>query len=259
MSVPPVVPPQSPDALASDADYRASHARKGRDYDTTLAESPFDAYMARWEAHWLATMVRQLHPDGVPRYLDFACGTGRILSVVAPLAREAIGVDVSASMLDVARAKVPVARLVHADITREGVDLGTFDVATAFRFFGNAQDELRKAVLRALALRIRDGGHLIINSHRNPRSLAAMLDHATGGHQGMDLHYAKLRRMLAAHGFVVVGARPIGAWLWRSRLLATVRDDARAARLERRFGAAALVAVAPDAVIVARRDGRPAG
>jgi len=148
---------------------------------------------------------------------------------------------------------------VHADLTREGVDVGTFDVVTAFRFFGNAQDELRNAVLRALAQRIRDGGHLIINSHRNPRSLAALLDRATGGKQGMDLHHAKLRRLLAAHGFVVAGAHPIGAWLWRSRLLATVQDDARAARLERRFGAAGLVALAPDAVIVARRDGRGAG
>ena len=93
--------------LEEQGDYRDSHASRGDSYDARLAGQPFDAYMARWEAWWLPRLVARLHPDGVPRYLDFACGTGRITGIVAPLARESVGVDVSESMLSRARAKIP--------------------------------------------------------------------------------------------------------------------------------------------------------
>lgn len=234
-------------------DYRESHASKGTDYDASLATTPFDAYMARWEAHWLARIVPELYPSGVPRYLDFACGTGRVTQVVAPLARESVGVDISPTMLAVAREKCPQTRFVHADLTRDPVDLGLFDLATAFRFFGNAEDELRASVLGAIVARLRPGGHLVINSHRNPWSVAAILDRATGGRQGMDLHYPKLRRLLSGHGLRIVRAHPIGAWLWRSRLLERAPGSPRADRMEHAWRWPPLVTFAPDAVLVARR------
>jgi len=235
-------------------DYRDSHAHKGLDYDATLVGTPLDAYMARWEAHWLAHVVRELHPTGVPRYLDFACGTGRVTQVVAPLARDSVGVDISASMLAVAREKCPQTRFVHADLTREACDdLGTFDLATAFRFFGNAQDDLRDAVLGAIVERLRPGGHLIVNSHRNPWSVAALLDRVTGGNQGMDLHYPKLRRLLGRHGLTVVRAYPIGAHLWRSSLLLRAGSDPRDERRERTWRWPPLAVLSPDAVVVAQR------
>lgn len=242
--------------LEDQADYRDSHASRGDSYDARLAGQPFDAYMARWEAWWLPRLVAQLHPEGVPRYLDFACGTGRITSIVAPLARESVGVDVSESMLSHARDKCPDTRFVKADLTREPLDLGTFDLSTSFRFLGNAQMELREAALDAITSRLRAGGHLIVNSHCNPLSLQALLHRATGGSHGMDLHYGKLVRLLRRHGLRVVARRPIGFWLYRSRLLADPAIlDAPAAR-ERRFGAAWLVRFAPDALIVARKEAR---
>ena len=89
--------------MQSTDDYRLSHLERGRSYDATLAETPFDAYMAAWERQHLARIVGRLFPTGVGRYLDFACGTGRVTSVVAPLARESVGVDISPSMLEAAR------------------------------------------------------------------------------------------------------------------------------------------------------------
>jgi SAM-dependent methyltransferase len=236
-----------------DADYRRSHVQRGGTYDARLAGNPFDAYMARWEAHWLARIVQRLHPQGVPRYLDFACGTGRITQVVAPLARESVGVDVSPSMLAVAREKCPSARFVQADLTSEEIDLGVFDLATSFRFLGNAQDELRDAALGAIARRLRPGAHLIVNSHCNPHALQALLHRATGGHHGMDLHHAKLTRTLRRRGLHVVARRPIGFWLYRSRLLADPAILSAPDTRERRFGAAWLARLAPDAIVVAQK------
>ena len=236
-----------------DDDYRCSHVDRGPSYDSTLAASPFDAYMAKWEAHWLTQFGREQFPHGIPRYLDFACGTGRITRTVAPLAREAIGVDVSGSMLEIARAKCPQVRFIEAYVTRERVGLGHFDVVTAFRFLGNAQDELRNDAVRAVSELLRPGGFFIVNNHRNPASVASLLHRMTGGSHGMDLTYFKLRRLLLDHGFTIFRVRAIGLWLVRSSLQARVRPDSANTARERLLKAAAFAPFAPDMVVIARK------
>ena len=235
-------------------DYRLSHVQRGGSYDATLSAGPFDSYMAQFEQRYLRSVLPKLFAKEKPRYLDFACGTGRITETVAPFCAESTGVDISPSMLDEARRKCPSARFVHADLTEDEVDLGLFDLITAFRFFGNAQTELRVAVLRTLHRLLRPNGCLIINSHRNPHSISALLDAMTGGSpSGMDLHYFKLKALLHSSGFEIVQSRPVGAWMYRFKLLTAVHDPARAERFEKAFGSSLLTPVAPDAIIVARK------
>jgi len=235
-------------------DYRVSHMDRGDNYDCNLAREPFDAYMCDMERVHLQRIVPQLFPSGIARYLDFACGTARITRIVGSFAREAVGVDVSPSMLAAARQRCPGVRFVEADLTRGEVDLGAFDLATAFRFFGNAQPALRQQVLQVLAGLVRPGGYLILNNHRNPRSLAALFHFLTGGRLEMDLTHFALQRLLAKHGFQVINSLPIGAWLYRSRMLGQIRNvDSGVLRREAMFGHRLLAAVAPDTILVARR------
>jgi SAM-dependent methyltransferase len=237
----------------SDADYRRSHLARGDRYDSVLAAAPFDAYMAQLEREFLQRTIPSLFAPARPRHLDFACGTGRITEVVVPLSTQSVGVDVSASMLEQARRKCPEAEFVQVDLTRDGADLGTFDLVTAFRFFGNAQDDLRAAVLDAIRRRLRPGGCLVLNSHRNPHSLATLLNGITGGRsEAMDLHFFKLSALLRRFGFKTLKTHPIGAWMYRSKLLSMAHDPGRAMTLERRFRFAMLAPIAPDVVIVAR-------
>ena len=245
------------DKLTSDGqDYRAVHLEKGSKYDANLAESPFDAYMAAWERKHLPAIVKRFYPQGPQRYLDFACGTGRITQVVAPHAGETVGVDISPTMLEHARLKCPGASFVEADLTKASVDLGRFDLVTSFRFFGNAQQDLRAAVLPALNRALKPGGYLIINSHRNPRSIAALMHGLTGGEpSGMDLHWGKLKGLLRRHGFEIAQVLPIAAWMVRFKLQAQAHDPRRAARLERRYGHPIFASVAPDVLVVARKLG----
>ena len=244
------LPGKSPEASA---DYRHSHVDRGGTYDGTLSTNPFDTYMAKWEAHRLVELVKRLYPGGIARYLDFACGTGRITQTVAPFAKESMGVDISRSMLEIARAKCPGTRFIEADATRELLDLGTFDVVTSFRFLGNAQDSLRREALTAIARLLRPGGHLIVNNHRNPLSISALLHRMTGGTHGMDLSYLKLRRLLGEHGFALTTAMPIGFWLFRSAMQASTailhEDESR----ESRFGSGLWAPFAPDMILVAQR------
>lgn len=236
-------------------DYRAIHLDRGQHYDASLATVPFDAYMADWERHHLQQLVPGLFPSRVGRYLDFACGTGRATETVAAFCKESVGVDISPTMLAVAAEKVPGTRFELRDLTRDDPDMGRFDLITSFRFFGNAQDDLRESAMAALVKRLAPGGYLIINSHRNPRALYAVFDRLTGGDGGgMDLHFSKLGALLQRHGLRTRVVKPIGAWMVRSRMLNAYRaDDAVAVAREGRFSHPALAHIAPDTIVVAQR------
>ncbi len=110
------------------------------------------------------------------RALDFACGTGRIAAFLEQ--RQAIGacVDLSPAMLAHARQKICRFELIEADLTRDDV-LGdrSFDLITAFRFFPNAQPELRREALQVLVRHMAPGGCLVFNNHLNRSSIQLRL------------------------------------------------------------------------------------
>ena len=70
------------------------------------------------------------------------------------------------------------------------------------------------------------------------------------------LNYWHLRALLAAHGFRVVRAYPIGVWLVRAKWLQSSKllESRRAQRLEGLTRWKFLTPFAPDMVLVARKD-----
>jgi predicted TPR repeat methyltransferase len=106
------------------------------------------------------------------RHLDFACGTGRILHLLAPKVGSSTGVDISDSMLAVAKEQTPNARLICADLTRSD-DLADekFDLITSFRLFPNAEPKLRDEAMAQLARHLAPDGFLIFNNHKRCGSL----------------------------------------------------------------------------------------
>jgi predicted TPR repeat methyltransferase len=231
--------------------YRESHVGRGHEYDANIAASPFDDYLSRAENVYLGRVLGAVLPARIGRYLDFACGTGRITSQLESRADESVGVDVSASMLQAARTRCRFTQFVQADLTRDDHELTGFDVVTAFRFFGNAEAALRGDALRAINRCLRAGGHLILNNHRNPYSLARLAHRLTGGRHRATLSHFELRALLAKSGFRIVWQRPIGAWLYRTGLFGKLRAFDPAAWPEHGFGAAWLAPFAPNAIIVA--------
>jgi SAM-dependent methyltransferase len=110
---------------------------------------------------------------GEIRLLDFACGTGRILSFVEDLVEDSEGVDLSSSMIERAAGRCRKSRLIVGDIAADSsIARRRYEVITAFRFLLNAEDSVRLAVLRALRSRIdEEHGILIANIHGNSFSL----------------------------------------------------------------------------------------
>ena len=196
--------------------YRRSHLHKGLDYHDTFVAFPYRASIWKLERQILLELVRERFSDRPPRYLDFACGTGRILTWVAPHCRSAVGVDVAASMLDVARGVDSSIELLEADITANDV-LGdrVFDLITAFRFFPNAECELRRAALAVLASHLTEGGVLVFNNHKHAGSLRQRVISARRWVQGRtrSLHRSRTmsdeeaRRLVAGAGLHIYQVR----------------------------------------------------
>lgn len=235
-----------------ECDYRTSHLTKGADYDDALSHDAFDSYMTTIERRLIEQLVARLFPEGLGKYLDFACGTGRITEIIEPLARESWGVDVSPVMLEQATLKCSRTQFIIGDLTREDLSIPLVDLVTAFRFLANAQDELRREALRAMRDHLKEDGYLVINNHRNAWSIRNLL--TSHGAERIDLHYGKLRRLLTDAGFRVRRTFGIGFWYVRYKLnRAEVVRSSVVQMIEPLSLIRPVVFFCPDIVVLAQR------
>ncbi len=128
---------------------------------------------------WQRPVVEQIladfrHAHSRPvRLLDFACGSGRVISALENQVDIAEGIDISENMVAVARGKCRQARLQVGDILSQPELLqNKYDLIIAFRFLLNVEPELRGKILRRLREVLRaPTGRLLVNVHGNSRSL----------------------------------------------------------------------------------------
>lgn len=156
----------------SNESYRDSHSHPGygRHYAKTYKEGYYYNQWLLLEVPFLKKYYQDLKKkENVKDYLDFACGTGRILALGQEYFQNACGIDISATMLEVAKENCPRAHIIQGDLTKQSIDK-KFDLITAFRFFVNAEDELKASALTALYSHLRPGGILIANIHQNKNS-----------------------------------------------------------------------------------------
>lgn len=166
--------------------YRQSHISKGADYHADFQRLLPRSLSWEIERRILRKIVKRFLANRSIEYLDFACGTGRILAYLEDHVTSATGIDVSPSMLQEARKRVSQAAVVQSDITRDQVlKEPQFDLITAFRFFPNAEPQLRREALDALICCLKENGFLVLNNHRSTTFLRSRLARlVTGGRRG---------------------------------------------------------------------------
>lgn len=160
--------------------YVDSHKSKnhGENYDRDIYSG--DTYHNKvW--HLEQVLLSTLLPDNKDiNILDFACGTGRILSFLESRQYKHLsGIDVSESMLKEAKKKLSKSKLLNIDINDKNINIDVkekFDFILAFRFFLNADPELRKETLINLKTLTKKNGILIFNIHGNKYSTRMALD-----------------------------------------------------------------------------------
>jgi ubiquinone/menaquinone biosynthesis C-methylase UbiE len=109
------------------------------------------------------------------RVLELGCGTGRILSRLAKVADEAVGVDLSGEMVALARAKGLDARV--GDLRALSFENDAFDLTYSFKVLPHVPD-IRTAISEAVRV-TRPGGHLLLELY-NPWSLRYLAKKAAG-------------------------------------------------------------------------------
>ena len=153
-------------------EFRLSHVDEG--YGNKYLKVYKDGYYKdQWELlekPMLQKILNRLKDEGCVSCLDFACGTGRISEVNAEYFDVNYGVDVSEAMLDQARKIGGQTIYIKRDLTKELLDR-KFDVVTAFRFFLNAEHELKIDALNAIANSLTENGRLVTNIHVNSSSI----------------------------------------------------------------------------------------
>jgi SAM-dependent methyltransferase len=160
----------------ADAAFSADRAR----LDEVRAERAraADGYFARHACDW--DRLRALHaPEGdvegallaaigpgpFRAFLDLGTGTGRVLSLMADRAQRCVGVDLSPSMLSVARANLERAghrnvQLRHGDIYALPVERDGYDVVVIHQVLHYLDDPAR--AVREAARVLRPGGKLLV-------------------------------------------------------------------------------------------------
>jgi SAM-dependent methyltransferase len=183
--------------------------------DAEYGAESYSSRSWRWQRPVLERVVKDFRTarSGPVRLLDFACGTGRVLSALEPLVDAAAGVDISENMVAVARGKCPKARLLVGDVLAQPDLLAReYDLISCFRFLLNVEPELRGRVLRRLreVLRTPDG-RLLVNVHGNSRSLRhpaiawrRWRQHGRGDVMLNEMSPGAAKRLLAESGFEIV-------------------------------------------------------
>ncbi|WP_201773009.1 ArsR/SmtB family transcription factor [Gemmatirosa kalamazoonensis] len=141
-------------AAAADAYFRAAAA----DWDRTRSLYADEREVER-------VMLDVLGPGPLGEVLDVGTGTGRILELLAPSARRAVGVDLSTAMLGVARATVdaasrPNVQVRHADMYHLPFAPRAFDLVVFHQVLHYADDPA-SAVAEAARV-LRPGGRVLV-------------------------------------------------------------------------------------------------
>jgi len=145
-------------------------------------------------------LVEELGPSSIGELLDVGTGAGLMLELLGPRAEHAVGIDISAPALRLARTRVHGVGLSHCEFRRGDMyglpcEDAAYDLVSMDRLLGTAERPI--AALNEAARALRCGGRLLVIE--DFEQLAA---------RATDNPLAQLRGWLTAGGFTGVRLRP---------------------------------------------------
>jgi DNA-binding transcriptional ArsR family regulator len=151
-------------------------------------------------AELAAVLFEELGPSTIGELLDIGTGSGLMIEIFGPRAAHAIGIDISAPALRLARTRVHGAGLSHCEFRRGDMyglpcEEGAFDTVTIEDVLATAERPV--AAIAEAARVLRPGGRLVVVE--DFEQIAALAP---------DNPLAQLRRWLAAGGFDAGRLRP---------------------------------------------------
>lgn len=193
-------------------DYRSSHTRsgKGKSYHAAFSKNLYRQMVWQMEQEIIDGICREHYGQRKIHHLDFACGTGRVLHHLESRVETSVGVDLSPTMLEVAKKNNKRSEIIEADLTERDV-LGDrkFNLITAFRFFPNAQQELRTKALAILVRHLSEDGLFIFNNHKNTGSVRNKIAIALGRGYEIGMSHDYIQRFVGSAELEIVSFFPL--------------------------------------------------
>lgn len=225
---------------------------------STYARGTYDSLVSQRQRQYLREMIPAWFALP-PVQHDFACGTGRAITMLDGLVSEAHGYDTSPAMLERAtsnQVKAHLHLLDSAEPPSPKLNGGNPCVVTMFRFLLNVDATARQHALAfaAQALPSCDSGVLVVENHGPRHSLRGLSRRRHRDHRWFaELSHRQVTDLLAQHGFTIVarkgfGVMPPGAYRRR-----TTRPIARLADLT--LGSFPIAPFATNVLYIARRTG----
>jgi len=146
--------------------YRSGFQKDVLGYEQ-ITQSKYIKIIYSLEKEVIAKFLKGIKSDKLSA-MDFACGSGRWTTYLEGYFDSITGVDVSGKMIELAKGKCKKAKFCVKDITKESQKpTNRYDVITAFRFYKNAEDDLRKDATKRLEDYLDSGGYFIFDLHLN--------------------------------------------------------------------------------------------
>src|SRR5690625_3239546 len=105
---------------------RFRHKNAGKEYDEFFVNRVDSLIWLGFVKPFVFNILRQEAPEGSGKYLDFACGTGRILSVGGQVFNDATGIDISESMLEIEKKRMTSAKQLYLYVTQDDNEIIDF-------------------------------------------------------------------------------------------------------------------------------------
>jgi SAM-dependent methyltransferase len=147
----------------------------------------------------------KLIPAGA-RVLELGCGAGIPMTAALAKGRDVTGVDISRTQVELARANVPSATFVQADMTAVRFPEASFYAVVAFYSLTHVPRDDQPALIERIASWLRPGGVLVatMGVEDDPGDIEA-------DWLGVDMYFShfsarKNRRLVEAAGFLVDSA-----------------------------------------------------
>lgn len=198
--------------------YRESHKYegKGTEYEAYYQNKSWQRFLWSREQEIILRILEKYFMNRDIHLLDFACGTGRITELLESRVKTSTGIDVSGTMLAIARKKLKRTEIIQTDITAENVlKPRKFNLITAFRFFLNAEPELRSAAIKSITELLDENGHLVFNNHQNSGSPWIKLRYAHHKKKNPEgtfnvMSIEQMKKLVEEAGLEIIEIYPVG-------------------------------------------------
>jgi ubiquinone/menaquinone biosynthesis C-methylase UbiE len=115
-------------------------------------------------------MLAELSSLQCHKITDLCCGTGLMAGMISDAGMKAVGVDLSQSMLRVARKKHPAVTFLDGDATSLIFSNGEFDAATISFALHERPESFAFDVLKEAQRVVKPGGLILVADYRQPAS-----------------------------------------------------------------------------------------